>query len=183
MRSKGQFAESLSFLSSQLQLYLKTAKICVVVGYSFRDEDIRRIFFEMSKNNGSLTVLLISPNAGEIFRSKLEYYDNEKKILSPLSEKVICWNYSFGPVLSDYYLYQLLQPKISLLRTIYSQAEKARKEGVEYSSLFKDCIFQAALPLDDVKTIEKIIERELGITSSDFRIYFDQQERLKIFAL
>jgi len=180
MKSKGQFAESLSFLSTQLQLYLKSAKICVVVGYSFRDEDIRRIFFEMAKNNNSLTILLVSPNAGEIFNKQLRYYDDQRKIPSSLSEKVICWNYCFGPVLNDFHLYRTLQPKISLLKSIYSFAENAKKEENRHESHFKDCIFQAALPLEDTITIEKIFEKELGLKAPNFGSFFNSQERFKI---
>ena len=105
----------------------KTADLCVVVGYSFRDDQIRRIFFEMSKNNDSLIILLISPNAGEIFRSQLEYYDDERKIPSPLSEKVICWNYCFGSTLKENYLYQNLEPQISLLKALKLQLKMRKK--------------------------------------------------------
>jgi hypothetical protein len=177
---KGQFAKSLSYLSTQLQRHLTTAKICVVVGYSFRDPQIRQIFFEMSKNNDSLTVLLVSPNAGEIFRNQLKYYDTNGKIPSSLSEKVICWNYSFGAVLKDYYLYRNLESSIVLLKSYNNQAENMRKSGLDYKLQFKECIFQAALPLEAITTIEKIFEKELGITPPEFSPLLNMQEQFKI---
>ncbi|MEN6291002.1 MAG: hypothetical protein ABFD07_03155, partial [Methanobacterium sp.] len=182
MANKSEFAEPLNILTNQFQNYLKTAKICIVVGYSFRDKDIRRIFFEIAKHNESLTIILISPDAGKTFEERLKYYDNEKRVLSSLSEKVVCWNYTFGPVLKDYYLYRNLQATISPLKAIYAQTENARRNGAEHwRSNFKECI-ELAIKLEDTVTIEKILKKELGVSSSliEFESIFSEKEQFRL---
>jgi len=182
MGNKSEFAEPLNILITHFQNFLKTAKICIVVGYSFRDKDIRRIFFEIAKQNESLKIILIAPDAGKIFEERLKFYDSEKQILSSLSDKVVCWNYSFGSVLRDYYLYRNLQSTVSTLTAIYAQTEDARRNGAEHwRRNFKDCI-QLALNLEDLVTIEKILNKELGIRGDliEFEDCFSEKEKIQL---
>jgi len=179
MGNKGEFAEPLDALSSEFQANLKSAMVCIVVGYTFRDKDIRQLFFEISQKNELLKVVLISPNAGKIFQNRLKYFDDPAHTLSTLADKIICWNYTFGAVLKDYYLSRNLQTNIPLLKNIYDRAEQARKEGVFFEKSFKDCI-DIAISLDDLVTVESILRKELGINPPEFGPLFKEPERFKI---
>lgn len=180
---KWKYAEPLEYLSGELRNHLKNAEICIVIGYSFRDEDIRRIFFESSKENKDLTIVLISPNAGKIFKEKLRYSDEEKSIPSPISDiisnRVICFNYPIKSVLKDNYLYHC-KYKIPQIRKFYADAENARREGnEEYKRTFKHVI-DLAIEIGDVFTVERIFEKELDISPIDSEKDFDEKERFRL---
>jgi hypothetical protein len=181
MGNKGEFAEPLDIISSKFQMYLKNAKVCIVVGYSFRDEDIRRIFFEISKQNETLTIILISPDAGKIYENRLKFFDDEKQILSPLSNKVICWNYPFGAALKDYHLLRCSQTQIPEIKASYELAKNDRRVGKVFENQFKKCI-EIAISIDDLVTIEDILEKELGIRPHglEFDSFFRQREKFRI---
>jgi hypothetical protein len=160
-----------------LQKYLKDAELCIVVGYSFRDDYIRNIFFEAAKENKKLTIVLISKSAGKVFEEKLRFSDEERVINSPISDRVICFNYPFGSVLRDSYLYRCCK-EIPRIRKLYSDAENARREENDESK-FKDCI-NHAITMGDLITVEKIFERELGISPPDSWGPFDEKEQFRL---
>lgn len=180
MDRKWEYAEPLEYLTTKLQKCLKDAKVCIVVGYSFRDDYIRNIFFDAAKENKKLTIVLISPNAGEVFKEKLRFIDEEKVISSPISEMVICFNYPFSSVLRDNYLYRCCK-SIPQIRNLYSDSENARRErfGKEYENTFKQCIYYA-IEIGDVITVEKIFEKELGISPPDHWGPFDEEEQFRL---
>ncbi len=62
----------------------ETCKFLIVVGYSFRDEHIRRIIWGAARKNKNLHLLLIDPKAYQIYFDRLKYYSNKHKILSSL---------------------------------------------------------------------------------------------------
>lgn len=181
MGKKWEYAEPLGYLTTKLQKCLKVAKVYIVVGYSFRDDYIRNIFFEAAKENKKLTIVLISPNAGEVFKEKLRFIDEEKVSSSPISEMVICFNYPFSSVLRDNYLYRCCKRNIPQIRNLYSAAENARREGFgeEYENEFKQCI-DHAIRIGDVITVEKIFEKELGISPPDHWGTFDEKEQFRL---
>ena len=176
---KWEYTEPLEHLAAELRKYLKNAEICIVVGYSFRDDDIRRIFFEAAKKNTRLTIVLISPNAGEIFKDRLRYLDIERLIPSPISEKVICFNYPFGSVLRDNYLYRCCKNDVPQIKRLYTDAVNVRREGGDYKKQFKDCI-NHAIEIGDVSTVGKIFENELGLSPPDSWGHFDEKERFRL---
>ena len=181
MGRKWEYAEPLEYLTTKLQKCLKDAKVCIVIGYSFRDDYIRNIFFEAAKENKKLTIVLISPNAWEVFKEKLRFIDEEKVISSPIYEMVICFNYPFSSVLRDNYLYRCCKSSIPQIRELYSAAENERREGFgeEYKNKFKQCIYYA-IGIGDVITVEKIFEKELGISPPDHWGPFDEEEQFRL---
>lgn len=54
-----------SWLSQTFKSELSRSDICVIVGYSFRDEDIRESIIEALSTNPNLWLVLISPNASK----------------------------------------------------------------------------------------------------------------------
>ncbi len=177
MRGKLEYLGPTGYLTSKLQKYLKETKLCIVSGYSFRDEYIKRIFFESAKENENLIIILISPSAGEIFNEKLRYRDEEKSILSPLSDRVICFNYPFGSVLKNNYLYQI-KNKIPYINDTYSKAIEMRRNSGN-ADLFKACV-NNAIEVEHIYFIESIFEKELGICPPDTWGIFNKEEQFRI---
>lgn len=57
-------------LLNLLKKSLLLCRICIVVGYSFRDPNIRQLFADTCRKNNSLKIYLVSPNADHIIREK-----------------------------------------------------------------------------------------------------------------
>lgn len=181
MGRKWEYTEPLVYLVSELQKNLKTAKLCIVVGYSFRDDDILRIFFESAKENENLTIILIAPNAGDIFKEKLKFRDKEKLIPSPIFDKVICLNYPFGSVLQDNYLHSIYKKISSQIKSLHFDAEIARREGEKgIREIFKNLVMNA-LEIGHVHLIERIFEKELGISPPDYGGTFSEDYRFRLY--
>ena len=109
---KWDYAEPFLELSVEIKRLLEseTCKFLVVVGYSFRDEHIIRILWDAARKNRDLHIVLIDPNAYQIYFEKLQYYDNNQTNPSSLNGKVICLPYLFEkvvPYLKNYYLTNL----------------------------------------------------------------------------
>lgn len=77
----------------------KECKFLVVVGYSFRDEQIRALLIDVARKNKDLTLVLIDPKALIIYQNMLRYLDENSTIPSPLKGRVVCLPYKFEEVL------------------------------------------------------------------------------------
>jgi hypothetical protein len=99
---KWDYAEPLLELLVEVKRLLesKECKFLVVIGYSFRDEHLRRLVWDAAKKNRQLHLILVDPNASQIYFEKLKYYDNEQTIPSSLYGKVICLPYGIEKVFS-----------------------------------------------------------------------------------
>ncbi|NJD03972.1 MAG: hypothetical protein FIA99_15550 [Ruminiclostridium sp.] len=87
-----------------------TCKFLIVVGYSFRDDHIRRIIWDAARKNKELHLILVDPKAYQIYNEKLKYYDGQHRIPSSLNGKVVCLPYKFEnvfPLIKNYYLTNL----------------------------------------------------------------------------
>lgn len=178
---KWEYTEPVGYLAGKLEKHLKSAKLCIVVGYSFRDDDIRRIFFESAKENENLTVILVDPSAGKIFTEKLIYRDEKESVQSPISDRVICFNYPFGSVLRNNYLYGIGY-KIPRISNWYSQAKDERRASGNtgrYIEILKTCV-NVAIEVGHVYFIEKIFEKELGISPPDSWGFFNEEEQFRL---
>jgi hypothetical protein len=85
-------------------------KFLVVVGYSFRDEHIKKIIYDSVKNNRNIYLIIIDPEANRIYHDRLEYQDVSKTIETELKGRVVCLPYVFEgafPLLKEYYLKNL----------------------------------------------------------------------------
>jgi hypothetical protein len=54
---------------------LMNAELCLVIGYSFRDQYINGIFYNATKKDPSLVIIVVDPNANKITR-KLAFEEN-----------------------------------------------------------------------------------------------------------
>ena len=177
MRGKLEYIEPVGYLTNQLQKNLKEARLCIIAGYSFRDEDIKRIFLDSAKENENLTIVLISPDASRTFNEKLRYRDEEKSIQSPLFSRVICFNYPFGLVLKNSYLYRIKNRIPYIFKSYLLAIEERRDIGT--IETFKRVI-NDALEVSHVYFIENIFEKELGISPPDNWGIFNNEEQFRI---
>ena len=109
---KWDYAEPLLELLVEIKKLLesKECKSLIVVGYSFRDDHIRRILLDSARKNKELHLILIDPKAFLIYSEKLKYYDVDHRIRSSLYERVVCLPYKFQevfPYLKNFYIKNL----------------------------------------------------------------------------
>ncbi len=112
---KWEYAEPMLELLVELKRKLEAASYVFVVGYSFRDEHIRRLFWDAARKNKKLTILFVSPSAIEIYAKRLRLmemasFSAGREAPSPLEGRVICLPYRFEevlPKLKNYYLTNL----------------------------------------------------------------------------
>ncbi len=96
------YVEPLFELLLQMKKRLATCQFLVVVGYSFRDDHIRQILWDIARVSQHFTIILISPEAGRIYREKLAHYPSRNDSSpndSSLRGRVICLPFAFGKVL------------------------------------------------------------------------------------
>lgn len=78
---KDPFFESLT----RLKTSLLSEKICITIGYSFRDEHIQNIFFDAVKRNSKIKILLGNKNPNEVMKN-----------LEPIKGNIILIEGEFG---------------------------------------------------------------------------------------
>ena len=171
MGGKWEYAEPLLELIRRLHERLENAGVCIIIGYSFRDDYIRRIFFEAAQKNKDLTIFLISPHAGKIYNDKLKFIDKDKRKPSPLEGRVICWNYPMENVLKANCLYRSLGKLSDILKGL----EKARKFKRELGSKVgafqhgMQGVVSNCIEIGYTSMAERILEKELGITVDNLK--------------
>jgi len=172
---KSLYTEPTSNLLPLLHKKLENADVCIVVGYRFRDSNIRDTFFEAAQkalqDNRELTLILIDPHAGKIYDDKLKFSDNDKKIHSSLKGKVICFNYPFENVLKGGYLYRCIN-KLSEIKGSHAEANKTRRDGKSYVHIYESSLEECVLKcieIGHVSMAEEILEKELDITIDNLK--------------
>lgn len=111
-------------------------KFLIIVGYSFRDDHIRRILWDAARKNKELHLILIGPNSYQIYYEKLKYYDVRQTITSSLDGKVVCLPYLFEkvfPYLKNYYL-------IKLKEGLHNESNQHREEIKGGKTSWINCI-------------------------------------------
>ena len=72
---KWDYDEPLLEMLLKMKERMEKTHFVVVVGYSFRDDHIRRIFWDAARTNKKLILILISPTAPEIYETKLRDFE------------------------------------------------------------------------------------------------------------
>lgn len=124
---KAEYIEPLTDLQLRFKerLFNKKTKFVVVVGYSFRDDYIVHMLWDAARVNEDLHVIIIAPNAQQIYENKLKFINKEKNDLSRIHDRVICLSYPFSTViykLKNHYLNNLSQ----ILRSFKDSLERER---------------------------------------------------------
>ena len=124
---KAEYIEPLTDLQLMFKerLFNNKTEFLVVVGYSFRDDYIIHMLWDAARVNEKLHVILIAPDAYQIFESKLKYINKKTKAPSRIDDRVICLPYPFSTViylLKNHYLNTLQ----SSLRSFNDSLERER---------------------------------------------------------
>ena len=100
---KWEYDEPLLEIQMLLKKRLETAKLCIVPGYSFRDQHITKIFWDAARKNRDLHLILISPHSYRTYDQKLKLYPDSthSDIPSSLSGRVVSLPYRFEDVLPE----------------------------------------------------------------------------------
>ncbi len=141
--TKLRYIEPVLEILTILRESLLKAKSCFVVGYSFKDDHITKLFKYAARINRNLILFFISPSAHEIYYEKLKRHTDEEFIhgfthegFSPrfnidrpseLEGRVICLPYRFQkifPKLKKYY--ENLQIGLNLESIIYDKKESGK---------------------------------------------------------
>lgn len=66
----------------ELKKQLRHIKHVFIIGYSFKDDHITRLFQYAAKRNRKLILFLVSPSAYQIYDKELKFYRDERFIES-----------------------------------------------------------------------------------------------------
>lgn len=180
----GKMDYSRPLLDLQLMLYgdLTQARECIVVGYTFRDESIKQIFFEAAQENNDLLVVLISPSAARTYEKQLRSRGSSGG-LSSLGERVICFNYPIETVLSTGYLLKSLRV-IEEIRSTFEKGEEYKREEIGgWIHQYADCVLKCA-EIGYVEKAKTILERYLGLKLEDVdksKVFRNFEEKFRLF--
>ncbi|MGB0025422.1 MAG: hypothetical protein WBP64_01150 [Nitrososphaeraceae archaeon] len=139
---------------AHLTMALKAVKRAIVVGYSFKDPHIAKIFDLSAKENKDLILFLVSPSACKIYENKLEVIEdpefnhgftyrgfNDKhfdtQIPSNLEARVISLPYKFArifPYLKGY------SEKLELARKNEKELTETKQEAHSRIQEWRDCL-------------------------------------------
>lgn len=98
---KWDYIEPMFEMISILKQKLKNADLAIVVGYSFRDNHIRDLFWDAARENKNLLVFLIGPSSFRIYKDTLAY-NHKTNTESALKGRVICLPYKFEDILPSF---------------------------------------------------------------------------------
>lgn len=138
----------------QLSVALKAVKHAIVVGYSFKDRHIAKIFDLAARENKDLILFLLSPSACKIYEHKLEVIEDpefihgftyrgfdpkafDTAIPSNLEGRVISLPYRFARIFP---LLKLYCEKLDIARQKDKELTAARNETQSRIQEWKDCL-------------------------------------------
>jgi len=139
---------------AHLSMALKAVKYAIVVGYSFKDRHIAKIFDLAARENKDLILFLVSPSACKIYEHKLEVIEDpefihgftyrgfddkcfDTEIPSNLEGRVISLPYRFAKIFP---LLKLYREKLEVARQKDKEVAAARQETQSKIQEWRDCL-------------------------------------------
>ena len=132
--NKYKFTEIYSWLNNKLIEELNISCICIIIGYSLRDHDIRKIFANALNSNKKLWIFLISPNA--IQRKK--DFINENSFDRETSSRIVTLNTNFE-IISKKELHdkiEWLKSSIASERSTWETQNKQSEKHEHWKTVF-----------------------------------------------
>lgn len=115
-------------------------KFLIIIGYSFRDEHIKRMVRDVARRNTHLYLIIVDPEAKTIY-DEIKYYDSKLEIQSHLWHRVVCLPYKFEEIF-PYLRNQFVDP---LRRGLVMMDSNQRSEYLGQSDInWKSCIYPLA---------------------------------------
>lgn len=169
---KWDFADPLLELLVESKRLLESGKckFLIVVGYSFRDDHIRRILWDAARKNKELHLILVDPNAYQVYQEKLKFYDDDHRIPSSFDGKVVCLPYKFEkvfPLLKNNYLTNL---RVGLSAENIQQKSELQGGKTNWSSIIRHFIWA-----EYTEKAESLWERfdSLELLEGDWQLYLE----------
>lgn len=137
---KFEYVEPLFELMAEMKRGLAQCDVLFVVGYSFRDDHVRRMLWDIARTRREFQVVLIDPQAAAIDRDRLSTYD-DRTTPSSLAGRVLCLPFKFGsvfPILQSEILPNLLQS-----RSCWNEQMAAGYRG--QTTKFESCLRPASV--------------------------------------
>ena len=141
----------------ELKELLNTVKYVFVVGYSFKDDHITKLFRYAARRDDELIIFLINPSAYAIYDDKLKYHQDyefpknfdrsfiQNSFIAPVSSdlirRVICLPYKFEkiiPLLKNEYLTKLMKAQ-SIENQLYIDEDEINRKNC--LRLYLECEF------------------------------------------
>jgi hypothetical protein len=115
-------------------------KFLIIIGYSFRDEHIKRMIRDVARRNTHLYLIIVDPEAKTIY-DEIKYYNSKLEIQSHLWRRVVCLPYKFEEIF-PYLRNQFVDP---LRRGLVTMDSNQRSEYLGQSDInWKSCIYPLA---------------------------------------
>ena len=152
---KWEYVEPLFELISDAKevMLSEDSKYVIVIGYSFRDDHIRDMFFDIFRDRNDIYCFLIDPDAYQIYENKIKYYNYENKILSSMAGRVICI-----PAVVDNELKSIYSKKIEPMIWTIEEIERQRKITATGHDAQRDNIILSLARLNYIDKLEEILE-------------------------
>jgi hypothetical protein len=183
---KLEYSESAIDTLTELNKQLRNIKYVFVVGYSFKDEHITRLFQYAAKRNTELTLYLVSPSAYQIYEEELKFYrdglfienfshpetsgsNTPSPLHSHLQGRVICLPYKFGKLLPKLskYLENLVEAQKLDSDFIFAEPHQDMLRWKKRMMHYLDC--------EHMEKVEKILDEEINwdkLVSEDWKFSF-----------
>jgi hypothetical protein len=146
---------------------LKRTDIVVVVGYSFRDDDIKKIFWDIAATNRRLKVVLVSPSASRVYEKQLAFKADRRH--SPLTRRCLVLPFLFErvlPILNKTYISNL---KDVILQERSIERQKALGQAYDYVPFLGRCIdcgfIEKVMPLFPITDFGKDWKSKLRVAT------------------
>ncbi len=171
---KFEYVEPLFELTLQMKRELAQCRTLFVVGYSFRDEHIRRLFWDIAREYSDFYVVLIDPNARRIYDDRLILYD-DGETPSSLAGRVVCLPYHFGKAFPS--LQSVIYKAYRQMRTDVDALSAAERQG--QAAHWQKCMLPAG-ECGDYETLRMVLEK---VTEQKYFNYNDLMSSIALALL
>lgn len=168
--------QKMGYSEPLLELLVRTKKILeskeceflVVVGYSFRDDHIVKIVLDSARKNRNLHIVLIGPNAYDVYFKRLKYYAHSGAVSSALDGRVCCLPYKFEavlPELKDRYIKKLREAIVKEKELLHQERRGNPVEWGELLSMYSEVEYfeKIELLLSKMQSAELLKEWETSL--------------------
>lgn len=144
-----------SWLNQKFKDELQNSDVCVIIGYSFRDEDITESIIEALGTNQNLWIVIVNPSATELKNKIFSDHDD-------ISSRVVVMNTTTEEALGDRALFPFLS-KLDSASNLEKEAwiSQSRNQTRDDSSYWKN-ILHNYLEIDHEDHVKWIVEELLS---------------------
>jgi hypothetical protein len=158
----------------------KNTNILVMVGYSFRDDYIIHMLWDAGRKNENLYIILVNPEAQELFQEKLRFINKKERDTSRIWDRTVCLPYPFSTViylLNNYYV-----RSIGNISRIWNELLGEEKFNVDPSRALDQWVnlLKVCIECEFSTKAEQILENKIGTEWSEIpsSTHLNQREKI-----